>query len=301
MNILITGSTGFVGRNFLKSPFFLNHNIIHFDNRQDKNYNKFINVDIIIHFAGLAHDTNMKRNSKDYYLINTEYTKLIFDKFIISNATKFIFLSSIKAITDYSENRINELTEPKPNSDYGKSKLLAERYITEYPTSVNKKTYILRPSLIYGSNIKGNLHSLFKYIKILKFWPFGSLNNKRSYCYIENLFFTINEIIESNEIKPGIYNISDNDPISTTDLIKYFSFYTNCNIFFINIPIKYFETFLMISKKLNINFIINFYNKMFKKNIVDNTFLIKSLNKNLPYTVEEGFKETFKDLNFKNY
>jgi len=300
MNILITGATGFVGSNFLKSPFFLNHNIIHFDNRQDKNYNKFINVDIIIHFAGLAHDTNKKRNSKDYYLINTEYTKLIFDKFIISNATKFIFLSSIKAITDYSENRINELTEPKPNSDYGKSKLLAERYITEYPISDFKNFYILRPSLIYGSNVKGNLHSLFKYIKILKFWPFGRYKNKRSYCYIENLFFTINEIIESNKIKSGIYNISDNDPISTTDLIKHFSSYTNCNIFIINIPKKYFKIFLTISKKLNINFILNYYNKIFKKNIVDNSYLIKSMNKNLPYTVEEGFKEIFKDLNFKN-
>jgi nucleoside-diphosphate-sugar epimerase len=300
MNILITGSTGFVGRNFLKSPFFLKHNIILFDNRQDKNYNKFINVDIIIHFAGLAHDTNKKRNSKDYYLINTEYTKLIFDKFITSNAKKFIFLSSIKAVTDYSENTINEFTEANPNTEYGKSKLLAERYITEYPISDFKNFYILRPSLIYGSNVKGNLHSLFKYIKILKFWPFGSYNNKRSYCYIENLFFTINEIIESNKIKSGIYNISDNDAISTTDLIKFFSFYTKCNIIIINIPQKYFEIFLTISKKLKINFISNYYNKIFKKNIVDNAFLIKSMNKNLPYTVEEGFIEIFKNLNFKN-
>ena len=300
MNILITGSTGFVGRKFLKSNLFLKHKIIHFDNRQDINYEKFNNIDIIIHLAGLAHDTYKKRNSKDYYLINTEYTKLIFDQFITSNAKKFIFLSSIKAVTDYSENIINEFTEPKPNTDYGKSKLLAERYITEYPLSDFKNYYILRPSLIYGSNVKGNLHSLFKYIKILKFWPFGSYDNKRSYCYIENLFFTINEIIESNNIKSGIYNISDNDPISTTDLIKHFSVYTNCNIFICNIPKKYFEIFLTISKKLNINFISNYYNKIFKKNIVDNAYLIKSMNKNLPYTVEEGFKEIFKDLNFKN-
>lgn len=294
MNILITGSTGFVGSNFIQCNYFTKHNIIEFDIRQDKDFSKFDNIDIIIHLAGIAHDTKNKKNANDYYIVNTEYTKIIFNKFINSNAKKFIFLSSIKAVTDYSDSIIDELMMPNPKSVYGKSKLLAEKFILENEIPEYKKFYILRPSLIYGSNLKGNLYSLFSFITKFKFWPFVSIKNKRSYCYIGNLFFSINEIIENNVIKSGIYNISDNDPISTTDLIKIFSNYTNRKIFYLEIPLIFFDISLYISKTFNLNYFINYYNKMFKHNIVDNTYLLKSLNKQLPYTVDEGFKETFK-------
>ena len=50
--------------------------------------------------------------------------------------------------------------------------------------------------------------------------PLGSFNNKRSVCSIYNLIFAIEEFIINNNFSPGIYNISDNDPVSINEIIK---------------------------------------------------------------------------------
>ena len=294
MNILITGLTGFVGQNLIKSKYFLHHNIINFDVRKDSNFDKFNNIDVVIHMAGLAHDTKNIRNHEDYFKINTDYTKLIYDKYINSTATKFITLSSIKAVTDCSEIVIDELTIPRPKSEYGLSKLLAEKYIVNYHISDIKKYYILRPSLIYGPGIKGNLNSLFYFILKFKFWPFSNYNNKKSYCYIENLFFVINELIHNNTIKSGIYNVSDKDPISTSDIVILFSKIKHIKVLHLNLPKYLIFLLVSFSKKIKLNFISDNFNKITETNIVDNSLLTYNLNKDLPFTVRNGFEETIK-------
>jgi nucleoside-diphosphate-sugar epimerase len=301
MNILITGSTGFVGQNLIKSKYFLQHNIINFDVRKDSNFDKFNNIDIVIHMAGLAHDTKNIRNDEDYFKINTDYTKLIYDKYINSTATKFITLSSIKAVTDCSEIVIDELMIPRPKSEYGLSKLLAEKYIVNYPISDIKKYYILRPSLIYGPNIKGNLNSLFYFIIKFQFWPFSNYKNKRSYCYIENLFFVINELIHTNTIKSGIYNVSDKDPISTTDIVILFSNIKHIKVLYLHLPKYLISLLVSFSKKIKLDFISDNFNKITETNIVDNSLLTYNLNKDLPFTVRNGLEETIKQYSKNRY
>jgi UDP-glucose 4-epimerase len=58
------------------------------------------NIDTVIHLAGIAHDLSNQYKPGDYYKVNFENTKILFDAFIKSTATKFIFLSSIKAAVD---------------------------------------------------------------------------------------------------------------------------------------------------------------------------------------------------------
>jgi nucleoside-diphosphate-sugar epimerase len=194
-SIFITGSSGFVGLNlieYLRSFFIFI--------KYEREASIEINQDIVIHLAGKAHDIKKTSNSEDYYQINTELTKTIFDAFLTSNAKVFITLSSVKAVADEVDGVLTEGQVSNPITHYGKSKLLAERYILSKQIPEDKRVYILRPCMIHGPGNKGNLNLLYKLVSKGIPWPLGSFNNKRSYCSIDNLMFIIKKLIDCEDI-----------------------------------------------------------------------------------------------------
>ena len=88
-----------------------------------------IKQNTVIHLAGKAHDLKNISNKDEYYEVNTELTKQIFDSFLISDSSVFIILSSVKAVAENVIGILNENCEPNPKTHYGKSKLFAESYI----------------------------------------------------------------------------------------------------------------------------------------------------------------------------
>jgi nucleoside-diphosphate-sugar epimerase len=122
--ILLTGSSGFVGSSVLNFFSGDSINVIKRDGEIEVG-----NSRVIMHLAGKAHDLKNSSNPDEYYQVNTELTKKIFDAFIDSDAKVFITLSSVKAIADEVHGVLNEEYEPNPKTHYGKSKLLAEQYI----------------------------------------------------------------------------------------------------------------------------------------------------------------------------
>ncbi|MDK2977659.1 MAG: hypothetical protein PWP52_373, partial [Bacteroidales bacterium] len=165
MKILITGINGFVGTNFTKS-WGNQHVIYGLDIHQSEiggvvhtyswqELNEIPQVDVIIHLAGIAHDIDNNINAKTYFAVNTELTEKIFEFFLKRNASKFIFFSSVKAVTDSVRGYpLNEMLKPNPKTIYGLSKLRAEeyvfnRYLTTRSLYRNKSVYILRPCMIY--------------------------------------------------------------------------------------------------------------------------------------------------------
>jgi nucleoside-diphosphate-sugar epimerase len=74
--------------------------------------------------------------------------------------------------------------------------------------------------MIHGPGNKGNLNLLYKIVFKGLPWPLGAFENKRSFCSIDNLCFIINELIDNNKIPSGIYNVADDEAISTNELIS---------------------------------------------------------------------------------
>lgn len=233
MRILISGVHGFVGSNFV-SAFKGSNHIYGLDivtSEKDgviKTYtwselNEIPSVDLIIHLAGKAHDTKNQTNAQVYFDVNTILTQRIYDWFLESDAKKFVFFSSVKAAADRVEDTI--LTEdviPSPNGPYGESKIAAEKYILSKQFSEkgsNKSTYILRPCMIHGPGNKGNLNLLYNLVKKGIPYPLGSFENKRSFTSIDNLSYVISQLIE-NDVASGIYNVSDDESLSTNELIS---------------------------------------------------------------------------------
>jgi Nucleoside-diphosphate-sugar epimerases len=249
MNILITGINGFVGTN-LVATLKANHMIYGLDivshDKSDiiktfswNELDLLPDIDVVIHLAGKAHDTKNQTNAQIYFDVNTELTKKIYDWFLKSPASKFIFFSSVKAVADIVEGDI--LTEdviPSPKGPYGESKIAAENYLLSKLTVDNgqlkvkehnsqlstlnsqlKKTYILRPCMIHGPGNKGNLNLLYNVVKKGIPYPLGAFENRRSFCSIDNLSYVIGKLMD-NQIESGIYNVGDDETLSTNELIS---------------------------------------------------------------------------------
>ena len=212
MSIFITGSSGFVGSSFLNQ---FNSDLVRISYR-GKEF-KIDDAEVVIHLAGKAHDLKNTTSSQVYYDVNTELTKKVFDAFLASDAKVFINLSSVKAVADAVDGELTEQHHPNPVTHYGKSKLLAEQYIFSKEIPVGKRVYILRPCMIHGPGNKGNLNLLYKLVSKNIPWPLGAFENKRSFCSLDNLLFIFKELIEREDIPSGIYNVADDEPLSTNE------------------------------------------------------------------------------------
>jgi nucleoside-diphosphate-sugar epimerase len=294
-SIIITGATGFVAHNlspYLKDNFFLDIKSV--DLRNKDAIGSITNSNIIIHLAGKAHDLQNVINPDEYYRVNTDLTKIIFDEFLASDAKVFITLSSVKAVADQVEDILFENIMPNPLTHYGKSKLLAEQYILSKEIPKGKRVYILRPSMIHGPGNKGNLNLLHNLISKGLPWPLGAFNNKRSYCSIDNLLFIIKELIERDDISSGIYNVADDEALSTNELIGLIAHSQNRKPKIWNISKKFILCFARIGDKIHLPLNTERLQKLTSSYIVSNGKIKAAIAKPLPVSSRDGLIKTFR-------
>ena len=291
MTIFLTGASGFVGRNFIS--YFNNSYKIRTYQRES---NISISEEIVVHLAGKAHDLKKTANSKDYYEINTELTKDVFDSFLNSNAKVFIILSSVKAVADVVDGVLTEDHFPNPKTHYGKSKLLAEKYISSKINIINKRIYILRPCMIHGPGNKGNLNLLYKLVSMKFPWLLGAFDNQRSFCSIDNLLFVIRELIQNESISPGIYNIADDVPLSTNEVIRLISKSTNNNPIMWRVSKRLIKNVAKLGDKINLPLNSERLKKITESYVVSNKKIINAIGKELPIGSKKGLLETFKSF-----
>lgn len=237
-SLLITGIHGFVGTNLvnaLKDHYDIygldiispeQDGVIRTFSWDDLENNRIPRVDAIIHLAGKAHDTKNKSAADVYFKVNTDLTKKIFDYFTAHKSIeRFIFFSSVKAAVDKVPGEIlTEDVTPCPVGPYGESKVRAEEYILEQlndkPAAYNgRDVIIMRPCMIHGPGNKGNLNLLYGVISKGIPWPLGAFDNRRTFTSIDNLTFVIGRILSSH-MESGIYNMADDEALSTNELIR---------------------------------------------------------------------------------
>lgn len=313
-NILITGAYGFVGKNLAKdlaknNEYYTialdiieeNHTFYNsYYSWENINNIKWDLVDTIIHLAGKAHDTKNSTDPKTYYDINYGLTKVVFDKYLHSNVKTFIYFSSVKAVADTLEGKVlTEEFSPNPKTPYGLSKLQSEYYILNHNVTPEKKVYILRPCMIHGPGNKGNLNLLYNFIKKGIPYPLGEYNNLRSFSSIENIIYIIRNLIEKS-VNQGIYNVCDDEPISTNELIQMIAKSCNQSPRLMKIPVKLIETIAAFGDVLHIPFNSERLKKLTESYVVSNKKLKSALGiKNLPINTREGFQNTFNSFTKK--
>ncbi|NOU47307.1 MAG: NAD-dependent epimerase/dehydratase family protein [Bacteroidales bacterium] len=305
--ILITGTSGFVGTNFYhafkndyvlyglditKKGEFPTEDIYGWDEME-----KIPHVETIIHLAGKAHDTSNTSDPHSYFEINLGLTKRIFDYFLKSDSNTFIFFSSVKAVADtVGDEILTEEAIPDPKTAYGKSKLEAEKYILGKSIPEGKKVFILRPCMIHGPGNKGNLNLLYKIVNKGIPWPLGAFENKRSFVSIDNLTFVIKQLIEK-EISGGTYNIADDPPLSTNELIRLIAISAQQKPIIWNLPMGMIHFIARMGDVLHLPLNSERLTKLTESYVVSNDKIKRNLQiEEMPVSSVEGIKYTLKHL-----
>ncbi len=338
---LLTGHTGFIGTNLIRA-FQKDYELFGLDVTPDKKTSPLPlppektfswdmltdlpHVDTIIHLAGKAHDTANVSAPEEYFEVNLELTKRIFDHFLKSNTKTFIFFSSVKAVADNVEDEtLTEEHTPDPKTPYGQSKLAAERYIQEALSTYaaeqpnqknrpdedgpkgdafsekdpgktkkpgNKRVYILRPCMIHGPGNKGNLNLLYNIVRKGIPWPLGAFNNQRSFLSINNLEYIIRQLMEK-DITPGIYQVADDEPISTNELTGLMAQSLNRKPRIWNLPPGIIRGMARTGDLLRLPLNSERLKKLTESYFVSNTKIKKAVGvKKMPVSATEGITQT---------
>jgi nucleoside-diphosphate-sugar epimerase len=308
MKILITGIHGFVGSNIVKA-MGRKHEIYGLDivapekegvvktfSWSDFDEDKVVQVDAIIHLAGKAHDLKKTSGPEVYFKVNTGLTKKVYDWFLKSSAKKFIFFSSVKAAADFVPGDI--LTEdivPNPVGPYGESKIKAEEYILSHPVA-DKQVYIMRPCMIHGPGNKGNLNLLYGVVKRGIPWPLGAFENHRCFTSIDNLCFVIEGLL-AKDVASGIYNMCDDEALSTNDLITVICKALGKKTHIWYLPKGLMNVMSRIGDILHLPLNSERLTKLTENYVVSNTKIKKALGVDkMPIRAEEGLTQTIKSF-----
>ena len=252
MVILVTGATGFLGKRVCNMLLQKNHKIrvisrnssLKFDDLVIADLAKdsieetiFSDVTSVIHLAGHAHDLKKNRNKENYFKLNVDGTKKLAEMASISGVKNFIFISSTKA--GVAEDSISSVEQAE--GIYGQSKRAAELAILNLSSASNMKVNIIRPALIYGPEVKGNLRLMLNGIKQGWFPPLPSIGNKRSMVHVDDVASCISHIMEQENFDKQIYQLTDGNEYSSSEIYDILCKVSGKNIRSIRVPFIFFR------------------------------------------------------------
>lgn len=298
MNIILTGASGFVGQNLI--AYFNQHKIaIHGLSLRTNDWKNHLDnqASAIVHLAGKAHDTSSTSSAYEYFKVNRDLTIKLFDEFLNSDIKDFFFFSSVKAVADTVDGILYEDVMPKTLTPYGQSKLEAETYLLNQKLPAGKRLFIIRPCMIHGPGNKGNLNLLYKVVEKGLPWPLAAFENKRSFLSIDNLSFLVLEMLQNKDVKSGIYNFADDEPISTNQLIKIIGEATSKKSNLWSIPASLIKGVAKIGDKIKLPLNSERLKKLTESYVVSNQKIKTALGINiLPMSAEEGLEKTIKSF-----
>jgi nucleoside-diphosphate-sugar epimerase len=167
----------------------------------------------VVHLAGIAHAPGVLPDTI-YTRINAEAVGELAAQ-AKGTIERFVFMSSVRAQAGLSaDHAITEKDVPQPTDAYGRAKLEAEQRVEKSGVPYT----ILRPAVVYGKGVKGNIASLATIAKTPMPLPFGALDNKRSLLALDNLVSAVCHVLESEAAKNETFLVADAEPISVADL-----------------------------------------------------------------------------------
>ena len=244
---LVTGSTGFIGNRLLGLLKTINCDVRLLARSKVDNYETVVcnlgedripkhtleSIDTVFHLAGFAHDMQDPSKVKHlYHAVNVEATVELARLAVISGVKRFVFVSSVKAGgSPLSEHCASESDQGDPEGVYGKSKREAELKLLKIGKESGMHVSIIRPSLVYGPGVKGNLQLMLSGIARGWFPPLPETENRRSMIHVDDLVRAIFLVAEDNRANGEIFIATDGKPYSSREIYS-----AMCNIVGRSVP-----------------------------------------------------------------
>lgn len=231
--ILVIGGSGFVGSRLLmkfdkdscvnldkqQSPFFQEITSIK-DIRDVENLDTYFEgIDKVVLLAAEHRDDITPKSL--YYEVNVRGTKNVLNAMELHNVKNIVFTSSV-AVYGLNKDNPNERHEVDPFNHYGKSKWEAEKIIKDWfdKDPRNKSVTIIRPTVIFGEQNRGNVYNLLRQISSGKFLMVGQGDNKKSMAYVGNVVAFIKNRLDASQKGYNVYNYADNPDFTMNDLVQ---------------------------------------------------------------------------------
>jgi len=168
----------------------------------------------VVHLAGIAHGPGSLPDEL-YMRINAEAVGELAAQ-ARDRVERFVFMSSVRAQAGLSaDGPISEKDVALPTDAYGRAKLKGEKLIAQSGVPFT----VLRPAVVYGRGVKGNIAALATLAKTPMPLPFAGLSNRRALLALDNLVSAISLALGAKEAASGTFLVADAEPISVADLV----------------------------------------------------------------------------------
>jgi nucleoside-diphosphate-sugar epimerase len=135
--------------------------------------------------------------------------------------SKIIFTSTV-AVYGFAPIGTDETGKVTPFNDYGRTKYEAEQVFKAWQAEapIERTLVIVRPTVVFGEQNRGNVYNLLRQIASGKFVMVGNGENRKSMAYVENVAAFIEYAIN---FKPGvhIYNFIDKPDFTMNSLVAH--------------------------------------------------------------------------------
>jgi UDP-glucose 4-epimerase len=312
--VLITGGDGFIGSR-LCSEISRSNRIIKKivrkiksnDSSEQHEYNLgfdqvpedvFDDVDTVFHLAGVTHDMGTS-SIKDslYYDVNVIATEQLAKTAAKKGVKNFIYISSVKAGGSPTFGKcMTEEDQEEPEGIYGRTKREAEIRLIEIGNKSAINISIIRPSLVYGPSVKGNLRKMLLGIKKGWFPPLPEIGNRRSMIHVDDLV-DILLLVETDKRSNGeIFIATDGNSYSSNQIYRAMSKSLDKRIKNWVVPNVFFISLAKIGNVVNKLLPFPFDSYSYQKLLGDECYSSKKIQTNLGFKASRSLFKNSLDL-----
>jgi len=292
MKALVTGGNGFIGSILLKALASKGYSLRILARKSNTNYETVVcnleneavpesaldSIDIVFHLAGYAHDLENTTNKEHIYRnINVNATANLIKIANKKGVKRFIYISSVKAGGIILSNRcMTEDDQGIPKDIYGLTKREAELKVLDFGKTFNMHVAIIRPTLVYGPGMKGNLGAMLNGVQGGWFPPLPKINNRRSMICVNDLVEAIILVAKDSRANGGIYIATDDWQYSSREVYETMCKVSNKPIPNFSVPLVIFSLMAKIGDVIGF---IPFSSFSFQKLLGNECYSMKKLQK----------------------
>ncbi len=320
-SVLVTGASGFIGQHLCRRLLAEGYHVRGVSRRSDPAMPQLTGVEwvtirdigpttdwtdalqgihYIVHLAALTHQIGKRGEGRaaEFMTVNAAGTRRLAEQSRQSpGLRRFVYVSSINAVTSAADQRVTEDTPPQPDTPYGQSKLAGELALHE--TLQDRPDWcILRPVLVYGPGNSGNMARLLKLVATGLPLPLAHIHNCRSFIFVDNLVDAILNVLIHPVASRKTFLVSDGQDVSTPELIRMLARQSSLPVRLVPVPVSILkligtigdglERFLSLYTGLDIYSV----EKLVGSLAVDSTAITRDTGWRPPYTLVEGLECT---------